>query len=249
MQTSNAWLATALLHERVRNSQGDILGRIEDIVVDPVSGGIEYAVLALDGGLGMADRLFAIPWSSLRMSPARDYIFLNIDRERLLRSPGFDREHWPDFSDPTWRRGIHDYYGARPAYVARPVRPVRQGMSLGAGLALVILILALGWMAFLISTRGLEQAKQDVKSSMQSAVYAAKETTEDAALTTKVKAALALSKRVPAKSINVDSQGDVVTLRGQVPSTQASQAAESVARDVPGVGDVQNQLVTTPQSQ
>ena len=109
-------------------------------------------------------------------------------------------------------------------------------MSLGAGIGLVSLILALGWMAFLVSTRGWEQTKHDVKGSMQSAVYAAKETTHDAALTTKVKTALALSKRVESKSINVDSLGDVVTLRGEVPSAEASQAAESITRDVQGVG-------------
>ena len=248
MQTSNVWLATALLHERVRNSRGEILGRLEDIVVDPVSGNIEYAVLALDGGPAMNDRLYAIPWSSLRMSPARDYMFLNLDRERLVRSPSFDRERWPDFGDSTWRRGIDDYYGTRPAYVAVLSGRCGGACPWGPVLRLVILILALGWMAFLVSTRGWEQTKHDVKGSMQSAVYAAKETTHDAALTTKVKTALALSKRVESKSINVDSLGDVVTLRGEVPSAEASQAAESITRDVQGVGDVHNQLVTSPQS-
>jgi osmotically-inducible protein OsmY len=119
-------------------------------------------------------------------------------------------------------------------------------MSMGAVIALVILILALGWSAFLVSTLGWDQAKQDVKSTAQTAVYAAKETTHDAALTTKVKTALGLSKRTASNKINVDSQGDVVTLSGQVPSTEVSQAAESVAREVPGVGNVQNHLVTAP---
>jgi osmotically-inducible protein OsmY len=122
-------------------------------------------------------------------------------------------------------------------------------MSIGAVLALVILILALGWMGFLVSTRGWEQAKQDVKSTTETAVYAAKEKTHDAALTTKVKTALGLSKRTTSNKIDVDSQGDVVTLNGQVPSADVSQAAESIARDVPGVGDVQNHLVTGSQTQ
>ena len=249
MQTSNVWLATALLHERVRNSRGEILGRLEDIVVDPVSGNIEYAVLALDGGPAMNDRLYAIPWSSLRMSPARDYMFLNLDRERLVRSPSFDRERWPDFGDSTWRRGIDDYYGTRPAYVAEPVRPVRRGMSLGAGIGLVILILALGWMAFLVSTRGWEQTKHDVKGSMQSAVYAAKETTHDAALTTKVKTALALSKRVESKSINVDSWAtsslcEAKSRRRRLPRRRSRSRGMFKAW-----GTFMNQLVTSPQSQ
>jgi len=252
VQTSNVWLASALARERVRNRAGEIIGTIEDIVVNPISGAIEYAIVSLDD-LGGRNRLFTIPWSSMSISPSRDYVLLDMDRDRLARAPSFDRDRWPDLGDPAWRRSVHDYYGApvsrpRTAYVARPVRH-REGTSIGAIIALVILILALGWMAFLVSTRGWQQAKQDVKSTAQTAVYAAKETTHDAALTTKVKTALGLSKRTASNKINVDSQGDVVTLSGQVPSAEASQAAEAVARDVSGVGDVQNHLVTGPQTQ
>jgi sporulation protein YlmC with PRC-barrel domain len=253
VQTSNVWLASALARERVRNRAGEIIGTIEDIVVNPVSGAIEYAIVSLDD-LGGRNRLFTIPWSSMSLSPSRDYVLLDMDRDRLARAPSFDRDRWPDLGDSVWRRSIHDYYGApvssspRTSYVARPVRR-RQGMSIGAGIGLVILILALGWLAFLVSTRGWQQTRQDVKSTAQTAVYAAKETTHDAALTAKVKTALGLSKRTASNKIDVDSQGDVVTLNGQVPSTEVSQAAESIARDVPGVGDVQNHLVTEPQTQ
>jgi sporulation protein YlmC with PRC-barrel domain len=252
VQTSNVWLASALARERVRNRAGEIIGTIEDIVVNPASGVIEYAIVSLDE-LGGRNRLFTIPWSSMSLSPSGDYVLLQMDRDRLARAPSFDRDRWPDLSDPAWRRNIHDYYGApayspRTSYVAPTIRR-RHGMSIGGVTALVFLILALGWLAFLVSTRGWEQAKQDAKSTAQTAVYAAKETTHDAALTTKVKTALGLSKRTASNKISVDSQGDVVTLSGQVPSAEVSQAAESVARDVPGVGDVQNHLVTRPQTQ
>jgi sporulation protein YlmC with PRC-barrel domain len=252
VQTSNVWLASALARERVRNRAGEIIGTIEDIVVNPVSGAIEYAIVSLDD-LGGRNRLFTIPWTSMSLSPSRDYVFLDMDRDRLARAPSFDRDRWPDLGDPVWRRSIHDYYGSavtnpRTSYVARPVRR-RPGISIGAVIAIAILSLALGWMAFLISTRGWEQAKQDVKSTTQTAVYAAKEKTHDAALTTKVKTALGLSKRTASSNISVDSQGDAVILNGQVSSIEVSQAAESIVRDVPGVADVQNHLVTGPQTQ
>src|SRR5262249_23042574 len=160
----------------------EIIGTIEDIVVNPVSGVIEYAIVSLDD-LGGRNRLFTIPWSSMSISPSRDYVLLDVDRARLARAPSFERDRWPDLGDPAWRRSIHDYYGApvsraRTSYVARAVRR-RQGMSIGAGIALMILILALGWMAVLVATRGWEQAKRDVKTTAQTAVYAAKETTHD----------------------------------------------------------------------
>ena len=43
MQRRNVWLATALLNGRVRNSAGEDLGKIEDIVIDAESGAIRYA--------------------------------------------------------------------------------------------------------------------------------------------------------------------------------------------------------------
>jgi hyperosmotically inducible protein len=122
-------------------------------------------------------------------------------------------------------------------------------MSLGAALVIIVLVLAIGWFAFVFSTRGWDQTRDDMRSTFQSAVYAAKETSLDAALTAKVKAALALNKGIPSSEISVESRGDVVTLRGDVPSDDVKKRAESVARNVPGVGNVQNELFVKPSAQ
>ena len=122
------------------------------------------------------------------------------------------------------------------------IRSAQRGMSFLGALALIILILVIGWTAYLVSTRGLEQAKQDVRSAFQGAAYAAKETSKDAVLTTKVKTALSLSREVPSSKIDVDSLNGVVTLRGDVPSQEARTRAESITKDVPGVQEVHNLL-------
>jgi len=123
----------------------------------------------------------------------------------------------------------------------------QRGISFVGTLALIVLILVLGWTAYQVSTRGWEQTKQDVRSAFQGAAYAAKETSQDAALTAKVKTALALSRRVPSSKIDVDSMSGVVTLRGDVPSEDARTQAESIVKEVPGVQEVHNHLfVTSP---
>jgi sporulation protein YlmC with PRC-barrel domain len=250
MQEMNPWLASRLLHYRVRNSAGEDLGKIEDVVVDPETGNVQYAVLSFGGVFGLGNKLFPIPWSSLRTSSNRDYVLLDLDKETLRRAPGYDRDSLPNWSDPSWRRSIHEHYGTtarpivreRPVYAERYVARPRRGISLLSGILLICLIAGLAWMTYLVATRGWDQAKQDVKSSFEGAAYAAKETSHDAALTTKVKTALSLSKRIPSDKIDVDSEKDVVTLRGEVPSEEVRDAAESVVRDVPGVGEVQNHL-------
>src|SRR2546427_89660 len=90
------------------------------------------------------------------------------------------------------------------------------------------------------NSAGEDHAKQNIRSTVQRVAYAAKETSADAALTTKVKTALSLSKRIPAGDIHVDSDGGIVTLRGEVPSAQVRELAESIARDAPGVQEARN---------
>jgi sporulation protein YlmC with PRC-barrel domain len=255
MERSNVWLASALVNARVRNSAGENLGKIEDVAIDPLTGNVEHAILSFGGVLGMGKKLFPIPLSSLSISPSRDYVLFDVDKESLQHAPGFDRDAWPDMSDPTWRQRVDDYYGrGRPVVTNERVfveprrAPVRQGISLFAIILLICAVLALGWMTFLVSTRGWDQARQDITSSLHNAAYAAKETSRDAALTSKVRAAFALSKRIPSDKIDVDSQGDVVTLRGEVPSDEIRYLAEAVARDVPGVAEVHNHLFAVSQS-
>ena len=254
MQRSNVWLASALVNAPVRNSAGEDLGKIEDVVIDPSTGYPEYAILSFGGVLGMNKKLFAIPWSSLSTSRTRDYVLLDINKDTLRRAPGFDRGAWPDMTDPVWRRSIDDYYGAdrrfvgdRPVVAERRRAPLRRAVSVLAGILLLCFLLALAWVTYLVSTRGWDQARQDVKSSLQGVAYAAKETSQGAALTGKVKTAFALSKRIPSDKIDVDSEHDVVTLRGEVPSDEIRDLAETRARDVPGVSEVHNYLyVVTP---
>jgi sporulation protein YlmC with PRC-barrel domain len=259
MHRSNVWLATALLNDRVRNSAGENLGKIEDFVIDPETGNIQYAVLSFGGALGMGGKWFAIPWASLQTSDPSRGVLLNVDTERLRHAPGFGKSG--RHRRRCLQRSIMITTVSGPAVVNRPTvvernvyteraRPARrQGMPLLAAIALVCLILGLAWMTFLVSTRGWDQAKQDMKTSIQGAAYAAKETSHDAAITAKVKSALSLSKRVPSDKIDVDSDGDVVTLRGEVPSDQVRDLAEQIARDVPGVQEVHNHLFATSRTQ
>jgi osmotically-inducible protein OsmY len=74
-----------------------------------------------------------------------------------------------------------------------------------------------------------------------------KESSADVALTTKVKTALSLSKRVPGWGINVDSNDGVVTLRGEVHDADVKSLAEEITRDTNGVTAVRNELSVNAQ--
>ncbi len=99
---------------KVRNLQGDDLGKVEALMLDKREGHVAYVVLSFGGFLGMGDKLFAMPWSIFTYDDANECFVIAVDKETLKNSPGFDKEHWPDMSSPTWGASIHKYYGALP---------------------------------------------------------------------------------------------------------------------------------------
>ena len=103
----NNSMAGSLIGRTVRNSAGENLGKVEDLVIDPSTGAISFAVLSFGGLLGVGDKLVAIPWSALELSSGRDYVLLNVDKNVLVHAPSFDRNHWPDTSDPAWRSRVY----------------------------------------------------------------------------------------------------------------------------------------------
>lgn len=106
--------ATTLIGDDVRNSDGDDLGEITDIMLDLETGTVAYAVLDMGGFMGMGGKLFAVPWSAMRLDADSHEFVLNVDKERLEDAPGFDEDNWPDFTDRTWGQSVHVFYGQTP---------------------------------------------------------------------------------------------------------------------------------------
>ena len=43
--------------------------------------------------------------------PANNRAVLNIDKSLLKNAPGFDKDNWPNLSDPSFGQDISKYYG------------------------------------------------------------------------------------------------------------------------------------------
>ena len=106
--------ADKMIGNKVRNSAGEDLGKLEDIMIDVSQGRIAYAVLSFGGFLGIGDKLFALPWSALRRNVTNDEFLLDVDKRALENAPGFDRDNWPDMADRRWGQQVYTYYGYRP---------------------------------------------------------------------------------------------------------------------------------------
>ena len=106
--------ASTLEGDDVRNSAGEKLGTLDEIMIDIPTGQIAYAVLSFGGILGMGNKLFAVPWSNLSVDEDQKCLILDVDKTTLDNAPGFDKDNWPDMADYGWGSKVYDYYGAKP---------------------------------------------------------------------------------------------------------------------------------------
>lgn len=111
--------ASDVIGSKIKNAKKEDLGKVEELVIDPDSGEIQYAVLSFGGFLGMGDKLFAIPFSTLRAPEVSDdsrlaYFTLDVDKAKLEKAPGFPKDNWPDIRTTTWCKEIDNYYGTMP---------------------------------------------------------------------------------------------------------------------------------------
>jgi hyperosmotically inducible protein len=87
---------------------------------------------------------------------------------------------------------------------------------------------------------------QGENGSVKAAWSSFKESSEDAATTTKVRTALVLSKHVSPFDIEVNTKQGAVSLEGQVPSEEIKAMTSAIAQDTSGVKEVHNNLVIDP---
>lgn len=89
------------------------------------------------------------------------------------------------------------------------------------------------------------EERQEARTEGRQATSQASAAVDDAAITTKVKAALLADDQVKGTQINVDTNGGTVRLTGTVDSQAQMQRAIEVAKGVQGVARVESNLTAS----
>ena len=106
--------ASHIIGKDVVNPEGDSLGDIKEVMVDPNTGRIAYAVVSFGGFLGLGEKLFAVPYTALDYDHQDNEYVLDVPKEELKNAPGFDPQHWPSMADERWNREVYNYYKRTP---------------------------------------------------------------------------------------------------------------------------------------
>jgi len=110
-------------------------------------------------------------------------------------------------------------------------------ISIATLIALLLVVLVVGGALFYRRSSG---------TSLWETLRSVKDTSQDAATTSKVKTALLLSKHVSAFDIKATTSRGEVTLTGEVPTEETRRLAGAIAQDTSGVAQVRNNLTVNP---
>lgn len=113
--------ASSVIGTKVVTPKGDTIGDIKEIVIDPRTGKVAYAVVSFGGFLSLGEKLFAIPFGAFVYNVnatssdlVKNEYVLNVSKEQLEKAPGFDSDHWPLMTNEKWHREMHQFYDCSP---------------------------------------------------------------------------------------------------------------------------------------
>lgn len=79
--------ARDVVNDDIYDHNGRCLGEIEDLMFDPQSGCVRYAVVSIGGILGFGRRRYAVPWSALKPDVKLRRSVVDVARMRLMALP------------------------------------------------------------------------------------------------------------------------------------------------------------------
>lgn len=123
MSPSTSRKGSEVVGATLRDRGHEEIGEVEDLVVDPTTGRIDFAVISLDKE-GVDDRWFAVPFDQLGVptpmvgEDARDAsskdmaseFTLKCDPAKFETARGFSKDKWPDMNAPAWRMEMDKHF-------------------------------------------------------------------------------------------------------------------------------------------
>jgi hypothetical protein len=98
----------------VRRPSGDLVGHIERLMIDKITGQVSYAVLSFGGFFGLGSKLLPVPWGKLSYNTRFEAYELDISEDELKNAPSFGADQDFDWGDRSQEAALHRYYGIPP---------------------------------------------------------------------------------------------------------------------------------------
>ena len=95
--------ASRVIGTDIKDTKGEVIGKVEDLILDKTENAIMFAVVGFGGFLGMGEKFHPLPWSSLDFS-----------KEQLKAAPADTIKELTKDDGTYMRDRSYDYYKAEP---------------------------------------------------------------------------------------------------------------------------------------
>ena len=108
---TSAIRAKKVIGTAVKNTAGQKIGQVEDIVLDKTSNNIIFAVVGFGGFLGMNEKFHPVPWSALDYVESEDSYVVPFTKEELNAAPADSLEKLTRGDGAAaYSKSANDYY-------------------------------------------------------------------------------------------------------------------------------------------
>ena len=94
-----------LLGSNVKNPQGQDVGDLKQLMLDPHAGRVMYAVVAMGGFLGMGEKTVIVPWNALEVARDGKSLVLNVSPQMLQQASAYEKGKEPVYVPAGESRG------------------------------------------------------------------------------------------------------------------------------------------------
>ncbi len=106
--------ASKLIGAGLKGENGDDLGEVRDLVLNPQTGKIEFVILGIDAG-GGTEALLPVPWQAVKFQPKKS-LFVSLDKNKVKSGPTLTGQQWEQLAQPDsdYTLRIYRFYGFPP---------------------------------------------------------------------------------------------------------------------------------------
>ena len=107
---TSAIRAKKVLGTTVKDSAGERLGQIEDVVLDKQSNKILFGVMGFGGVLGVGEKYHPVPWGALNYDETEGAYVVNLTKDQLKAAPADSIEELTKNDGRAYRDRAYDFY-------------------------------------------------------------------------------------------------------------------------------------------
>src|SRR6059058_3802385 len=116
--TTTTYVQTSkIVGMKVKDSSGQEIGTVKDVVLDRNSGCMAYTVLTTGGTstrVTGGGKTVAVPWSVYTTTSDPSVMTVRVERDRIYNAPVFDYARIDEYSSSGWINNVYSYYGVTP---------------------------------------------------------------------------------------------------------------------------------------